>query len=139
MKELLNALYGKDNVKLPKDFVELENLRICLHRALATLDPNEKKVLLLRYGLFGTKKGHVMTLEELSNHIRSRSNSWYGQYVSRSAVARIERNALRRLRHPTRLWDISECLGIRPASWEVKSERKRVWNNIQFEIERLHL
>ena len=61
-----------------------------LYAVLNTLTPREKRVLELRYGLYG---GSPLTLEDVGSVFK----------VTRERVRQIENKALRKLRHPSRI------------------------------------
>jgi RNA polymerase primary sigma factor len=73
----------------PFDFASHELLKGQLEEVLETLNPRERKVLELRFGL---KDGRTRTLEEVGKD--------FG--VTRERIRQIEAKALRKLRHPTR-------------------------------------
>jgi RNA polymerase primary sigma factor len=64
-------------------------LRTALEELLTTLSPREARILHLRFGL---KDGHRYTLEEVGEK--------FG--LTRERIRQIEKEALRRLRHPRR-------------------------------------
>jgi RNA polymerase sigma factor (sigma-70 family) len=71
------------------DLVEQEDLRRVLNEVLNTLNPREKKIIEMRFGL---KNEKPKTLEEVSKE--------FG--VTRDRIRQIEARALRKLRHPSR-------------------------------------
>lgn len=73
----------------PFDFASHELLKGQLEEVLETLNPRERKVLELRFGL---KDGRTRTLEEVGKEFA----------VTRERIRQIEAKALRKLRHPTR-------------------------------------
>jgi len=73
----------------PFEFASHELLKGQLEEVLDTLNPRERKVLELRFGL---KDGRTRTLEEVGKE--------FG--VTRERIRQIEAKALRKLRHPTR-------------------------------------
>jgi RNA polymerase sigma factor (sigma-70 family) len=81
-----------------------------IEAALAMLDPRERRVLELRYGL---EDGQVRGLEEIGRIVG----------VTRERVRQIEAKALRKLRHPTRAKPLRRTLdALDPAA----AERRRV-------------
>jgi RNA polymerase primary sigma factor len=87
-RELLELLPDEDTAD-PEGTAMLLGLRDNLETALSTLTPREAMVLNLRYGL---RDGREHTLEEVGNK--------YG--LTRERIRQIERDALRKLRHPSR-------------------------------------
>lgn len=97
----LEAPVGKEEDSRLKDFVEDEQIKSPIEIAsyellkghisevLETLNPRERRVLELRFGL---KDGRARTLEEVGKE--------FG--VTRERIRQIEAKALRKLRHPTR-------------------------------------
>jgi len=73
----------------PFEFASHELLKGQLDEVLDTLNPRERKVLELRFGL---RDGRTRTLEEVGKE--------FG--VTRERIRQIEAKALRKLRHPTR-------------------------------------
>jgi len=73
----------------PEDYAADTLLRLRIGEILSSLDPRERKVLELRFGL---KDGRVRTLEEVGKEFS----------VTRERIRQIEAKALRRLRHPSR-------------------------------------
>ena len=78
-----------NSTPLPTDQASLEMLREQIEQALSSLTPREARVLQLRYGLID---GYTHTLEEVGEK--------FG--VTRERIRQIERQAIRRLQHPTR-------------------------------------
>lgn len=72
-----------------EEAIEPESLRETIHRIIEGLEPEQAKLIEMRFGLVD---GHPMTLEQL------------GEYydLTREAVRCREQKALRRLRHPKR-------------------------------------
>lgn len=80
----------KDEVTVsPFDSASQELLKGHIDEVLETLNPREKRVLALRFGL---KDGRTRTLEEVGRE--------FG--VTRERIRQIEAKALRKLRHPSR-------------------------------------
>jgi RNA polymerase primary sigma factor len=76
-----------DLLPKPSDAAFQEVLREQLHDALDGLDPREREVLEMRFGLVD---GQTRTLEEVGNILG----------VTRERIRQIETKALRKLRHP---------------------------------------
>ena len=73
----------------PEDKIFFEEMRTDLDAALATLEARESEVLRQRFGLQGSLP---LTLEEIGQNMK----------ISKERVRQIERNALRKMRHPMR-------------------------------------
>ena len=78
-----------DEVKSPSEAASYELLKGNISEVLDTLNPRERRVLELRFGI---KDGRARTLEEVGRE--------FG--VTRERIRQIEAKALRKLRHPTR-------------------------------------
>ena len=78
-----------DHTEHPDDATGKVLLKEDLENVLNTLNPRERDVLRLRYGL---DDGRVKTLEEIGNVFS----------VTRERIRQIEAKALRKLRHPSR-------------------------------------
>jgi len=79
--------------------IEKKMLREQIDTVLDTLDPREKQVLELRFGLVGKSR----TLEEVAQKIsRERSHQFGVGHITRERVRQLEAKALRKLRHPAR-------------------------------------
>ncbi len=85
--ETLLADFVPDEAPGPLDQIAAHQLRDQLRGALAKLQPRERRVLLLHFGLDGEPR----TLEEVGRE--------FG--VSRERIRQVEQKALRNLRHPT--------------------------------------
>jgi RNA polymerase sigma factor (sigma-70 family) len=85
-RELLDTVADPDS---ERGFVEteLDDDRVHLHIALATLHERERDVLMLRFGLHGDEP---KTLEELGDRFK----------VTRERIRQIEAKAMTKLRHP---------------------------------------
>lgn len=106
----LDAPVGTDGEVSVADFIEDQNaenpcqvtnqrlLKAKLQHALSLLNPRERKILEMRFGL-GDGCGH--TLEEIG--------SLYN--VTRERIRQIEAKALRKLRHPLRVQHLQGLLG----------------------------
>ncbi|NPV88610.1 sigma-70 family RNA polymerase sigma factor [Coprothermobacteraceae bacterium] len=79
-------------------FWEEERRRV-LEEVLGTLNKREREIIEMRYGLMD---GVEHTLEEVGAHFN----------ITRERVRQIETKALRKLRHPTRIWKLREYLDI---------------------------
>jgi len=78
-----------ESLPQPMDATSYESLRRQLGESLASLEPRERGVLELRFGLVD---GYYWTLEEVGQQ--------FG--VTRERIRQIETRALRKLRHPKR-------------------------------------
>ena len=78
-----------EEIKSPTESASYELLKLHINEVLESLNPRERRVLELRFGL---KDGHSRTLEEVGKE--------FG--VTRERIRQIEAKALRKLRHPTR-------------------------------------
>ena len=78
-----------EEIKSPTEAASYELLKLHINEVLDSLNPRERRVLELRFGL---KDGHSRTLEEVGKE--------FG--VTRERIRQIEAKALRKLRHPTR-------------------------------------
>ncbi len=85
----LGSFIEDDDAASPPEAAEQTMLRVALEELLATLSPREARVLRLRFGL---QDGHLYTLEEVGRK--------FG--LTRERIRQIEKEALRRLRHPRR-------------------------------------
>jgi|SRR6266581_2613342 len=80
---LLQAIFGRQAAKaLPPNFRALS-------RALNTLDPRERQVLIERYGI---EDGRLRTLQEIGN-------AWN---LTRERIRQIELKGILKMRHPNR-------------------------------------
>lgn len=80
----------EDRTRLsPEDEVAEATLREVVRNAVSSLPPRESKIIELRFGLVD---GHSRTLEEIGDE--------FG--ITRERARQIEREALRKLRHPSR-------------------------------------
>jgi len=82
----------------PDEAASHELLKGHLKEVLETLNPRERKILELRFGL---EDGRARTLEEVGHEFR----------VTRERIRQIEAKALRKLRHPTRAKKLKDYLG----------------------------
>lgn len=106
----LEKKIGEDEDSVLADFIEdkltvapdeaasHELLKEHLKEVLLTLNPRERKVLELRFGL---GNGRSRTLEEVGREFR----------VTRERIRQIEAKALRKLKHPTRARKLRDYLG----------------------------
>ncbi|MDP3063717.1 MAG: sigma-70 family RNA polymerase sigma factor, partial [Chloroflexota bacterium] len=81
----------------PADLASYELLKVQLGEVLDTLNPRERGVLQLRFGL---EDGRSRTLEEVGRE--------FG--VTRERIRQIEAKALRKLRHPSRARKLRDFL-----------------------------
>jgi len=79
------------------DKVSRELLKDALVKVLETLNPREKRVLIMRFGL---DDGKSKTLEEVGKEFR----------VTRERIRQIEAKAIRKLKHPTRARKLRDFL-----------------------------
>ena len=80
--------------------LEKKMLREQIGIVLETLDPREKQVLELRFGLVD---GKSRTLEEVAQKMLQVKTGQFGVgHITRARVGQIEAKALRKLRHPAR-------------------------------------
>ena len=86
-----------DDAPAPAEAAGRTLMKEALDDVLGTLTPREEKVLRLRYGL---DDGHQRTLEEVGQH--------FG--VTRERIRQIEAKALRKLKHPSRIKKLKECV-----------------------------
>ncbi len=87
-----------DDAIAPSDAAAREILREQVQSALSVLNPRERQVLELRFGLVD---GKDHTLEEVGKYFN----------VTRERIRQIEAKALRKLRHPTRSRHLRDYLG----------------------------
>ncbi|NIM05780.1 MAG: sigma-70 family RNA polymerase sigma factor [Armatimonadetes bacterium] len=85
----LGSFIEDDETPPPPEAAEQTLLRTTLDELLTTLRPREERILRLRFGL---QDGHRYTLEEVGEK--------FG--LTRERIRQIEKQALRRLRHPRR-------------------------------------
>jgi len=80
--------------------IDRKLLKEQIDRVLDTLDPREKLVLEMRFGL---TDGHARTLEEVAQRLPwKRLPEFSTKHVTRERVRQIEQKALRKLRNPAR-------------------------------------
>ena len=77
--------------------VTRELLKDSLNEVLSTLSPRERKVLIMRFGLDGSKP---KTLEEVGREFK----------VTRERIRQIEAKAIRKLKHPSRARKLMDFL-----------------------------
>ena len=85
----LGSFIEDEETPPPPEVAEQTLLRATLERLLSTLSPREERILRLRFGL---QDGQIYTLEEVGER--------FG--LTRERIRQIEKQALRRLRHPWR-------------------------------------
>ena len=83
----LGDLLPEAQTPSPLDRLKAEDMRETAEALLRQLDPRERRVLRLRFGL---ETGEQQTLEEISHRFR----------LTRERIRQIEARALRKLRHP---------------------------------------
>lgn len=96
----LQELVPDKDVESPEDAIGKQLLKQDLERVLCTLNPREKEVLRLRYGL---DNGRMKTLEEIGHVFK----------VTRERIRQIEANAMRKLRQPSRNGVLREYLDVK--------------------------
>jgi len=79
----------------PADHVSQQVLRDNLEQAMAILNPRERTIIEMRYGL---QDGHYHTLDEVSAEFK----------LTRERIRQIEVKALRKLRYPERYYGLRE-------------------------------
>eukprot|EP00850_Spirogloea_muscicola_P019784 SM000199S05411 [mRNA] locus=s199:123460:125778:+ [translate_table: standard] len=87
--QTLSECIADRDIESPEDAIAKRLLKQDLEAVLHTLNPREREVMRLRYGL---DDGRVKTLEEIGNIFR----------VTRERIRQIESKALRKLRQPSR-------------------------------------
>jgi RNA polymerase primary sigma factor len=85
----LEAFIEDDSIPSPEESAHQSQLREKVRQALSTLTPREASILRLRFGL---QNGRSYTLEQVGHK--------FG--LTRERIRQIEKQALRRLRHPAR-------------------------------------
>ncbi|MSO86652.1 MAG: sigma-70 family RNA polymerase sigma factor [Acidimicrobiia bacterium] len=83
----LGDMLADDNAEAPFDAAALSLAKSDLHNLLDFLNPREREILSLRFGLEG---GHPLTLDEVGRRYN----------VTRERIRQIEAKALTKLRHP---------------------------------------
>ena len=84
---------------LPDDQLMIEKRRMCVQEVLATLSPQQAKVISLRFGL---SDGEAHTLEEIGQQFS----------LTRERIRQIEARALEKLQHPSRAKRLLEIAAI---------------------------
>lgn len=100
MSVLFQELVPDKDVESPEDAIVKQLLKQDLDGVLSTLNPREKEVLRLRYGL---DDGRSRTLEEIGNVFK----------VTRERIRQIEAKAMRKLRQPGRNGVLREYLDVK--------------------------
>jgi RNA polymerase primary sigma factor len=100
MSVLLQELVPDKDVESPEEAIVKQLLKQDLEGVLSTLNPREKEVLRLRYGL---DDGRSKTLEEIGNVFK----------VTRERIRQIEAKAMRKLRQPGRNGVLREYLDVK--------------------------
>ena len=85
--------------KSTEEIIDDAELKIQINKVLSTLEPRERKVIIMRFGLFDNR---IHTLEEIGNS--------FG--ITRERIRQIEAKALRKLRHPSRSKMLSAFVNI---------------------------
>jgi RNA polymerase primary sigma factor len=93
----LGALIEDDSVLSPEESAHQNQLRVKVQEVLGTLTPREACILRLRFGL---QDGRSHTLEQVGRK--------FG--LTRERIRQIEKQALRRLRHPSRTRRLRDSL-----------------------------
>jgi RNA polymerase primary sigma factor len=94
----LGSFIEDDTAPAPSEAAEQALLHDALETLLQTLTPRQARILRMRFGL---ENGYDYTLAEIGER--------FG--VSRERVRQIEKEALRRLRHPRRSRQLKDYLG----------------------------
>ncbi len=84
-----------DSMMAPADQVSQQVLRDNLEQAMTILNPRERTIIEMRYGL---QDGHYHTLDEVSTEFK----------LTRERIRQIEVKALRKLRYPERYYGLRE-------------------------------
>lgn len=100
MSVLSQELVPDKDVESPEEAIVKQLLKQDLEGVLSTLNPREKEVLRLRYGL---DDGRSKTLEEIGNVFK----------VTRERIRQIEAKAMRKLRQPGRNGVLREYLDVK--------------------------
>lgn len=100
MSVLSQELVPDKDVESPEEAIVKQLLKQDLEGVLSTLNPREKEVLRLRYGL---DDGRSKTLEEIGNVFK----------VTRERIRQIEAKAMRKLRQPGRNGILREYLDVK--------------------------
>ena len=87
-----------DRYAPPDDTLMQESLQVEIDKVLSTLKPREAEIIRLYFGLDGDRP---LTLEEIGEHFK----------LTRERVRQIKEQALRRLRHRSRLEPLRKYLG----------------------------
>jgi RNA polymerase primary sigma factor len=85
----LGSFIEDEETPPPPEAAEQTLLRATFEKLLSTLRPREERILRMRFGL---QDGQIYTLEEVGDR--------FG--LTRERIRQIEKEALRRLRHPRR-------------------------------------
>jgi len=93
----LEAFIEDDSILSPEESAHQSQLRVKVQQVLGTLTPREACILRLRFGL---QNGRSYTLEQVGRK--------FG--LTRERIRQIEKQALRRLRHPVRSRRLRESL-----------------------------
>ncbi|HYP43336.1 MAG TPA: sigma-70 family RNA polymerase sigma factor [Candidatus Nitrosocosmicus sp.] len=97
---VLQELIADKDVESPEDKIVKQLLKQDLEGVLRTLNPREREVLRLRFGL---DDGRAKTLEEIGTIFK----------VTRERIRQIEAKAMRKLRQPSRNSILLEYLEVR--------------------------
>ena len=89
LNEFADCIRQGRHAMVPAELADAALLKEAVDKALSTLTPREKRVLVLRYGL---EDGRNRTLEQVGAEFD----------VTRERIRQIEAKAIRKLRHPAR-------------------------------------
>lgn len=97
---LRQELIADKDIESPEDAIVKQLMKQDVDGVLCTLNPREREVLRLRFGL---DDGRSKTLEEIGNIFK----------VTRERIRQIEAKAMRKLRQPSRNSSLREYLDVK--------------------------